>query len=124
MRPVLIPRCVGVEKPMKKPGQTTPGLEPGTSRVQSGALGAWPRCSVPDEQEMICFKCNRDCSKLKISCCFPLSSWSLPSNALTTVLSISEYLPIRSSDSIVLTHIIITCCPLKSRHFSWGIFKR
>jgi hypothetical protein len=55
MRPVLIPRCVGVEKPMKKPGQTTPGLEPGTSRVQSGALGAWPRCSVSDEQEMICF---------------------------------------------------------------------
>jgi hypothetical protein len=56
MRPVLIPRCVGVEKPQKKPGQAAPGLEPGTSRVQSGALGAWPRCSVPDEQEMICFK--------------------------------------------------------------------
>jgi hypothetical protein len=37
-----------VGKPLKKPtpGQAALGLEPGTSRLQSGALGAWPRCSV------------------------------------------------------------------------------
>jgi hypothetical protein len=39
---------MGVGKPVKKPTsrQAAPGLEPGTSRVQSGALGAWPRCLV------------------------------------------------------------------------------
>jgi hypothetical protein len=43
-----IPRCDGVGKPLKKPtlDQAAPGLEPGTSRMQSGALGAWPPCSV------------------------------------------------------------------------------
>jgi hypothetical protein len=49
MRPVLIPRCDGVGKPMKKTtsvDQAAPGLEPWTSRMQSGALGAWPRCSI------------------------------------------------------------------------------
>jgi hypothetical protein len=28
------------------PGQAAPGLEPWTSRMQSGALSAWPQCSV------------------------------------------------------------------------------
>jgi hypothetical protein len=48
MRSVFISRCDAVGNPLKKPtpGQETPGLEPGISRVQSGALGAWPRCSV------------------------------------------------------------------------------
>jgi hypothetical protein len=49
VRPVLIARCDGVgKKPVKQPtpGQAAPGLEPETSRVQTGALGAWPRSSV------------------------------------------------------------------------------
>jgi hypothetical protein len=49
MTPVLIPRSGGVGKRMKKTtslDQAAPGLEPRTSRIQSGALGAWPRCSV------------------------------------------------------------------------------
>jgi hypothetical protein len=48
MRPIIIPRCYGVEKLLKKPipGQAATGLEPGTSSMQSGALAAWPRCSV------------------------------------------------------------------------------
>jgi hypothetical protein len=39
---MLIPRCDVVGKLLKKPttGQAAPGLEPGTSRLQSGALGA------------------------------------------------------------------------------------
>jgi hypothetical protein len=45
---MLIPRCDVVGKLLKKPttDQAAPGLEPGTSRMQSGALGAWPQCSV------------------------------------------------------------------------------
>jgi hypothetical protein len=49
MRPVLIPGCDVVGKLLKKPTPSqaaAPGLEPGTSRVQSGALGAWPRWLV------------------------------------------------------------------------------
>jgi hypothetical protein len=48
MGPIIILRCYGVEKPLKKPipGQAATGLEPGTSLMQSGALGAWPPCSV------------------------------------------------------------------------------
>jgi hypothetical protein len=48
MTPMLIPRCYGVEKPLKKPtpGQAAPGLEPRTSSMQRDALGAWPRYSV------------------------------------------------------------------------------
>jgi hypothetical protein len=55
MRPVLIPRCDGMGKPLKKPtpGQAAAGLEPGTSRVQSGALGAWPRFSVNSGQRCV-----------------------------------------------------------------------
>ncbi|KAJ3631235.1 hypothetical protein MTP99_012376 [Tenebrio molitor] len=42
-------------KPLKKPtpGQAAAGLEPGTSRVQSGALGAWPRFSVNSGQRCV-----------------------------------------------------------------------
>jgi hypothetical protein len=56
MRPVLISRCDGVEKPPKKttPGEAAPGLEPGTSPMQSGALGAWPRCSINSGLNFIC----------------------------------------------------------------------
>jgi hypothetical protein len=49
MRPVLIPQCDGVEKPLKKTASgeaAASGLEPGTPRMQSGALGSWPQCSV------------------------------------------------------------------------------
>jgi hypothetical protein len=51
MRHVLIPRCDGVGKPLKKttpPDQAAPRLEPRTSRMQSGALCAWPRCPVEE----------------------------------------------------------------------------
>jgi hypothetical protein len=43
MRPVPISRCDGVGKSLKK---STPGWRPGTSRMQSGALSSWLRCSV------------------------------------------------------------------------------
>jgi hypothetical protein len=57
MRPVLIPRCDVVGKPLKKPttDQAAPGLEPGTSRMQSGALGAWPQCWVVNSGRMSIF---------------------------------------------------------------------
>jgi hypothetical protein len=43
----MTPKVCGVGKPLKKaiPSQAAPGLVPGTFRVQSGALSAWPRCS-------------------------------------------------------------------------------
>jgi hypothetical protein len=43
-------RC-GKKTPEKNPhhGQAAaPGFEPGTFRMQNGALRAWPRCSVPE----------------------------------------------------------------------------
>jgi hypothetical protein len=46
------------ETPEKKPttDQAAPGLEPGTSRMQSGALGAWPQCSIPQIRDEVHFE--------------------------------------------------------------------
>jgi hypothetical protein len=49
MRPVLIPRC---DEKKPTPGQAAPGLEPGTCRMQSGAVGAWPQCSVISRKQL------------------------------------------------------------------------
>jgi hypothetical protein len=44
--------CDVVGKPLKKSttDQAAPGLEPGTSRMQSSTLDAWPQCSVCYEE--------------------------------------------------------------------------